>query len=319
MRSDAFQYVFLLAAAFFIGLLAFGFVSPVAAVSKNGFELDGASINASQVFSGGPPRDGIPAIDKPVFESVIDADWLQDDDLVLAISVGDQHRAYPLRILVWHEIVNDTLAGQPIVVTFCPLCGTGMVFDRNTEFGVLDFGVSGLLYQSDVLMYDRQTESLWSQLAMRAVSGKANRTTMRWLPVEHISWAAWRDQHPEGEVLSRQTGQQRDYSLNPYGGYEAGGKPMFAVPEHRDDLPKMQRVLGVVIDGQAKAWQLDALGEQPVTQQLGGVTLKVSYDARSQRPLVVDGEGKVLPSVIVFWFAWQAFYPQTQLCSESSG
>jgi len=272
-------------------LLTFGLYQHALAQSKNGFDLGNASIPISEILAGGPPRDGIPALDKPQFTSVAEADWLDDDDLLLAVDIGGEQRAYPTRILVWHEIVNDTVGGQAITVSFCPLCGTGMVFSREVGGKTLDFGVSGLLYQSDVLMYDRQTESLWSQLAMRSVSG----------PLE------------DGLVLSTDTGYRRDYNRDPYQGYEEAGRPMFPVPEHRDELPRMSKVLGVIVDGQARAWPLEQLSSTPIQDKLGSQLLSVSYQATQQRPEVRDQQGNKVPHVVVFWFAWQAFYPESGL------
>ncbi len=143
-----------------------------AAERLNGFDVSNALIPREAILSGGPPRDGIPAIVRPRFDPASRAaSFLKDEDLVVSVTVEDETRAYPLRILVWHETVNNVIRGQPLAITYCPLCGTAMVFDRRVGERTLDFGLSGLLYQSDVLMYDRQTESLWSQLAMQSVAG----------------------------------------------------------------------------------------------------------------------------------------------------
>ncbi len=150
----------------------------------NGFKLSGLRIARDAIKSGGPPRDGIPSIDQPKFIAPEKADFMKDDDLVLSFTEGKTTRAYPLRVLVGHEIVNETIAGRPILVTYCPLCGTAMIFERKVKGEVRSFGVSGLLYQSDVLMYDRESESLWSQLKMESVSGPLSGT-----PLEHAQTA----------------------------------------------------------------------------------------------------------------------------------
>ncbi len=286
------------------------------AKTMNGFSLDKLSIAESEILAGGPPRDGIPALSAPAFDDATEASWLADSDLVLGVSIAGDHRAYPLRILVWHEIVNDTVGGQAIAVTFCPLCGTGMVFNRQTDQGPVEFGVSGLLYQSDVLMYDRQTESLWSQLAMRAVSGEYRDTPLEWLPVEHLSWAAWRAKYPAGKVLSPDTGHKRDYNTNPYASYEQRQAPIFPVTTSRTDLKRMEKVLGVVIDGKAKAWRLSDLSPAARHDRVGETEVKVTYEPSHQWPRVETGDGRLLPAVIVFWFAWQAFYPDTSLALD---
>tara|TARA_R110001592_G_scaffold246577_1_gene508469 strand:+ start:20751 stop:21287 length:537 start_codon:yes stop_codon:yes gene_type:complete len=154
---------------------------------KNGFDLTNSLIPVAEILSGGPPRDGIPAIDKPSYLRAGKAHYLNDSDLVLGIVHNGIARAYPVRILVWHEIVNSEFDGEPVVITFCPLCGTGLAFSALVDRQRLDFGVSGLLHNSDLLMYDRQTESLWSQIPGQAVTGDMAGKELRRLPVVHLS------------------------------------------------------------------------------------------------------------------------------------
>ena len=143
----------------------------VDAQNKNGFNLDNSSIPIEQIRQGGPPKDGIPALTNPKFVSVSEVDFLNDQDKIIGVSINGKHKAYPIKILNYHEIVNDYLGKSPIVITYCPLCGSGIVFSAIIDSQILHFGVSGLLYNSDVLMYDKETNSLWSQLMMQAVSG----------------------------------------------------------------------------------------------------------------------------------------------------
>ena len=284
------------------------------AQTKNGFDLSNASINKEEIFSGGPPRDGIPSIDQPKFIPVEKVDYLKDDDIVIGLVRGETARAYPTRILVWHEIVNDTIEGEAVAVTYCPLCGTAMVFEREIDGKELTFGVSGLLYHSDVLMYDRESESLWSQLAMKAVTGKAKGKELKWLPSAHITWKAWRDQHPNGEVLSTDTGYRRDYGGEAYSSYFSSGEPMFPVPQTRGELTNMEWVIGIVVDGKAKAYPAKELPkDHAIEDNLGSKQFIVSYDHKNRHPQVIGSDGKVISSVMVFWFAWQAFYPRTEL------
>ncbi|MES9860025.1 MAG: DUF3179 domain-containing (seleno)protein, partial [Candidatus Thiodiazotropha sp. 4PDIVS1] len=145
-------------------------VSFTADIYKNGFDLSSASIKVSEVLSGGPPRDGIPAIDQPEFVSSDEADFLTPDDRILGVVRNGVAKAYPISILNWHEIVNDVFDDEPVVITFCPLCGTGMAFEAMIDRQTLTFGVSGLLYNSDVLLYDRHSESLWSQIMKQSIS-----------------------------------------------------------------------------------------------------------------------------------------------------
>lgn len=277
---------------------------------RNGFKLTDLKIPLEEILSGGPPRDGIPSIDKPKFIAPDKADFMKDDDLVLSYSHDGKTRAYPLRILVWHEIVNETIAGKPILVTYCPLCGTAMIFDRKIKDEVRTFGVSGMLYQSDVLMYDRQSESLWSQLKMEAVSGPLSGSGLELLPSAHLTWKAWKEKHPEGEVLSTDTGHGRNYDGEAYASYFNSPNTMFPVPQTRDELPKKEWVIGVIADGKAIAYPLKTLEEKRKAQH-GGVTVK--YDPDSRLATATGSDGKTIPTTTVFWFAWQAFYPETAL------
>lgn len=294
-------------------LLTFILVLPgIVFAQTNGFDLSNATIPRDQILSGGPPRDGIPSIDQPKFQSAGEVDWLQAEDLVFAVG----NKAYPLRILVWHEIVNDVVDERPVAVTYCPLCGTAMVFDREIEDETRTFGVSGLLYQSDVLMYDRESESLWSQLAMKSVSGPAANTELTWLPGQLLTWAAWKSANPKGDVLSRETGFRRNYERMPYQGYEDRPDTLFPVPETRTELGNKEWVVGVIVGERALALPIARLSEQggkPISVKIGESVLEVNYDPESRLTKISDADGVELPSVQVFWFAWQAFYPETIL------
>lgn len=281
----------------------------------NGFAVANATIPVGEILSGGPPRDGIPSIDRPTFVKPDAAQFIQPNDLVVSVTVGNRTRAYPLRILVWHEIVNDELGGQAIAPTYCPLCGTAMVFNRRVGDRTLTLGVSGLLHNSDVLMYDRQTESLWSQLAMKAVAGPLVNTKLEWLVSEHLTWSAWKRKYPQGEVLAPPAGAQRDYSALPYAGYEQSPGTMFPVPANRTDLPRKDWVVGVIVEGVARAYPLKSLPPgQPVRDRINSAELGITFDPATQLAEVRRAEsGEVLPSVKVYWFAWQAFYPETGL------
>lgn len=286
-----------------------------AGAAFNGFDISNATIPTSEILRGGPPRDGIPAILKPKFVSVADATFLKDSDMVLGFIHEDEAHVYPLRILVWHEIANDTVGGLPIAVTYCPLCGTCMVFERRIGGETLTFGVSGLLYQSDVLMYDHQTESLWSQLKMESVAGKGVGTKLRWLESKQMTWAAWKRQYPQSMVLSPDTGYRRDYAGNAYASYKKSGRVMFPVPETRTELGRKEWVLGVILGGDAKAYSIEALSqaESPLKDTVGGQAVVVTYDAEAEFAGVTTDTGEPVPSVKVYWFAWQGFYPDTAL------
>jgi hypothetical protein len=173
----------------------------------------------SEILSGGPPRDGIPAIDEPRFVTAEEADeWLEPQEPVIFLQIGDDARAYPIQVLMWHEIVNDTVGGVPVLVTFCPLCNTAIGFERTLDGRVLDFGTAGRLRNSNLIMYDRQTESWWQQATGGAIVGELTGRQLTFRPASIIAWADSKATHPGGEVLSRETGYGRDYGRNPYSG-----------------------------------------------------------------------------------------------------
>ncbi len=284
------------------------------AMAQNGFDLSNARIPREEILPGGPARDGIPSIDAPKFVPPEAATFLRDGDIVLSVTHGQTTRAYPLRVLVWHEIVNDTIESEPVVITYCPLCGTGMVFTRKSGGKVRTFGVSGLLYQSNVLMYDRETESLWSQLKMEAVSGPAAGEKLRWLPSEHLTAKQWKAKYPSGQVLSTDTGYRRDYNSDAYADYFANDATMFPVHRTRNEFPAKTWVLGVIAGGKAKAYPIEQLPDGKVVNDIvGGQQLRVAFHKAERRPEVRDASDAAVPAVMVFWFAWQAFYPGTEV------
>lgn len=214
-------------------------------------------------------------------------------------------------------MVNDQLSGTPIVVTYCPLCGTGMVFRAERNGQRVLFGVSGLLYNSDVLLYDRETESLWSQLKMEAVTGPRLGEKLEWLPTQHTTWEIWRTAHPRTDVLSLNTGHQRDYGRDPYAGYAANSRLMFPVRHQDPRLAPKEWVAGVLINGQPKAYPLKRLPSgRMLEDQIGGQAIHLTYDAEAQSVQVTDAAHAPVPVVQVYWFAWAAFYPETRLYGE---
>ena len=296
-------------------LSAFVCLAADRAVAQNGFDLSNATIPRDELLPGGPPRDGIPAIDQPQFVEASKVDFLRDDDRVLSVKIDNEVRAYPLRILNWHEIVNDQIGDHAIAVTYCPLAGAGIIFDRRVAGRTLSFAVSGLLYQSDLVMYDRETESLWPQIAMKAVSGPQAGVELRWMPSENTTWRAWREAHPDGKILSTRTGYSRDYSEDVYGSYERSTETKFPASWGRTELPKKSWVIGTIINGQAKAYALDEFKKQPrVQDNVAGQQIEIAYDPVTRGAQIVEKQkGASVPFTMAYWFAWQAFYPKTEL------
>jgi hypothetical protein len=263
------------------------------------------SVELSEIMSGGPPKDGIPAIDRPRFIGARAARaWLKPAEPVIVLRLGKEARAYPLQILMFHEIVNDTVAGRPVAVTFCPLCNASMVFDRNVGGRTLDFGTTGRLRLSDLVMYDRQTESWWQQFTGTGIVGHYNGTRLERLPAEIVSFADFTAAHPLGLVLSRETGFARPYGRNPYVGYDDIGQSPFLLSQAPDGrLPPMERVLSVSVAGKHRLYPLSLLERHPVSnRRLGEVPYVVFAKPDMASPLDSNdiAEGRRIPAATVF-------------------
>ena len=220
-----------------------------------------ASVDLGEFVGGGPPKDGIPSIDEPRFESIANAQaWLAPTSPVISLEVGGSARAYPMAILIWHEIVNDTLGGVPVVVTFCPLCNTALVFERTLDGTVHDFGTTGNLRFSDLVMYDRQTESWWQQATGGAIVGTLTGKKLTFLAAQIVSLADFAAAYPGGDVLSRDTGHERAYGRNPYPGYDnANERPFLFAGEIDGRLAPKERVVTIDRGGSTIAIPLAAL------------------------------------------------------------
>ncbi|MEQ9618016.1 MAG: DUF3179 domain-containing protein [Deltaproteobacteria bacterium] len=291
----------------------------LAANQYNGFDVSNSLIPKDEIFSGGPPRDGIPAILNPKFESAEKASgWLNDSDLVAGIDDGSVQKTYPLRILVWHEAVNDTVGGRPVLVSYCPLCGSTLIFSREIDGRTLSFGISGLLYQSDVLFYDHQTESLWSQLEMKAVSGKMAGTEFDILPSTLATWGEWKEKHPGTLVLSRDTGFSRDYGNQPYSGYERSASVMFPIKHKSDRFHPKEKVLVVLSGGDVKAYPFSELEKTatPLKDELGGRNIVIKYED-GKYVGAYDEADRPVKSFVTYWFAWYTFRPDTPVFSSA--
>jgi hypothetical protein len=285
------------------------------------------SLLERNVVSGGPPKDGIPSIDKPKYTTAREADeWLLPHDVVFGLQQGGFIAAYPQRILVWHEIVNERVADRPVSVTYCPLTGTAIGFYGELSSGVpTQLGVSGKLVNSNLLMYDRASDSYWPQMLGKAIAGPAKGLALSEFPLAWTTWERWKRKHPDTLVLSRSTGFFRDYGPggDPYGSYIERSKgyydseALLFSPVHEDRrLPPKTIVVGVRdAKGNALAVKKDALRERgTIEARLGSRTVVVRYDAELDSHRVdIKGSGERLSSFDAMWFAWAAFYPSTQL------
>ena len=238
------------------------------------------SIDLSTLRSGGPPKDGIPSIDDPQFVAPSEAsDWIEPQEPVIALEHNGEAKAYPLQILTFHEIANDRIGGTPVAITFCPLCYSAIVFKRTLDGEPVEFGVSGMLRKSDLVMYDRKTETLWQQFTGTAIVGDLTGQTLEKLPAQIVSFEQFRKNFPSGNVLSRDTGHNRPYGRNPYAGYDnVNRKPfMYDGPEN-GKLPPMEKVITVSIDDAHKAYPRSMTEERNVlNDEVAGRPLAVFH------------------------------------------
>lgn len=313
------------------------------------------SIPLAAIEHGGPPKDGIPALTRPAVIPANAAAYLNDDDIILGLEVNGEARAYPIRIMNWHEVVNDTLGGAAVAVTYCPLCGTGIAFDPVVDGVALEFGVSGLLHNSDLLMYERDTDtpSLWQQALGSAVVGPRTETKLALLPLTHSRWDDWKAEQPLSTVLSTDTGFGRNYGRDPYAGYDQDQGLFFPVEGEKRDLPRKTWVYGLIHNGAARAYPLEEVGEgRALNDVVGGEAVVVVTGTGSPpgarvyrrgemrfsvvggvitdagggvweatEPALVSADGSRLERLedgfVAFWFAWSTFYPATDIYDGS--
>ena len=238
------------------------------------------TVPLQDITSGGPSKDAIPPIDKPKFlRAGNPIDWLKDNEPVVALVVQSEAKAYPLQILIWHEIVNDTISGTPVMVSFCPLCNTAIALNRRLDGVTYDFGTTGNLRYSDLVMYDRQTESWWQQITGEAIVGALTGKRLTMLSASIVSWKDFRSTYPNGHVLSKDTGLARNYGSNPYLGFDdVKSSPfLFSGPINKQ-LPPMERVVTVSRDGQDVAFPFSVLQQRHVLHyRVGGADLVVFW------------------------------------------
>ena len=315
-------------------------------------ETDGVKhlIPLDRIKGGGPPKDGIPSIDNPIFADVQSSQFMSDSDTVIGLEINGEVKAYPIFILVWHEIVNDNVGDTPVSVTYCPLCYTNQVFERIIDGQEVEFGTSGKLYNSNLLMYDRLTESYWSQALGIAVKGELTGYQLNFIPFDVITWGDWKKLHPDTLVLTTDTGHIRSYATDPYGNYYTEPRIIFPV-EHNDDrlFPK-EIIIGFNQDGIYKAYKQNDIESNVIINDLIGETPIMlvslfSENSRAFERIVNDvqldfifDDGKILdvqtnsewnydglsisgeylgeklrrmPIEPGFWFEWVAFHPET--------
>ena len=293
-------------------------------------------VDPNKIVSGGPPKGGIgvdvgiPSIINPNFTSVKEADeWIRDDEFVFVLSYKGVERVYPLQILVFHEIVNDEIKGDPILISYCPLCGSGTAFKRyifisgeSGEKTTTDFGVSGKLYNSNLLMYDRATESYWSQFDGKAIAGELVGQKLEKISIEAVQWGIWKKLHESAQVLNRDNGFERPYGRDPYGrdpygSYYSSDAILFPVDKKDDKIPYKTFVFGVEVNGKFKAYkESDLLNKGVIEDSLNGVKIKIEKDSSGIVKVINLETNEEIIEDRVFWFVWYAFHPETELYGE---
>jgi hypothetical protein len=253
--------------------------------------------NFTQLVQGCPFKDCIPSIDQPQFESVKEASsWLKDEDILFVLETKNEVRAYPQRILNWHEIVNDEVDEEALAITFCPLCGSSLAFEREIDGQILEFGVSGKLHNNDLVMYDRNTLSLWQQITGEAIVGPMFGKKLKQVSLSGMRWEQFNQDFEDALVLSRDTGFSRNYDTSPYGDYE-----------------QERSLLLIEVDGNFKAYPEEKIKEEGLIEDtVEEVAVSIAYndgdivfkDSKSDQEIVATR---------LFWFAWKAFRPDTKL------
>jgi len=289
-------------------------------------DLSRAAVGFDEIISGGPPRDGIPSIDDPKFASASEVAGVGDREPVIQFGLDGDTRAYPLRVLMWHEIANDTVGGTPVAVTYCPLCNAAIVFDRRMDGRVLEFGTTGKLRHSDLIMYDRQTETWWQQFTGEAIVGTLTGKKLKLLPSRIVSFGAFRMANPQGRVLVPNDPGFRDYGRNPYASYDTASVPFLYRGDLPPNIPAMARVVVVRTETAPIIVSLDKVrtdgferdgyritAEEGVASALDHATIAERRDVGAVR---VTKDGADVVHDITFAFVAHAFHPKAPIVTE---
>lgn len=295
-----------------------GIVLMVACCSKlaladtlNGFDIDNLSVDKAALSHSGPRKDTIPALNKPRYLTADKASFLDDNDIVFGLVDGEQSYAYPRHILNWHSIVNE----KNFVIVYCPLCGSGMAFDNRVAGKRLRFGVSSLLYNSAIVMFDRQTKSLWSQMTKTAIAGPLVNKSLIQRPLEVASWLDWKRKYRRTWVLSESQGYKRNYRHPPYPGYQGSELVFFDLLQQAPtSYHNKEWVLGIEVDGVFKAYpyaEMRKLNTNLFADEINGEAFEIHWDRTNNTAYATKMNGDLAITTTAFWFAWFNFHPQT--------
>ncbi len=335
------RHYWLFGILFFIFLIAFAILSfnskdnvkEIIDYESNNSEIntlaDGTKylINPDEIKSGGPPKGGI-GVDRGIpaltqenlkFVSVDEADeWIEDNELVLALTYKGVEKVYPLQILVWHEIANDKIAGDPILITYCPLCGSGIAYERKIEINEEEvetrFGTSGKLYNSNLVMYDERTDTYWQQIDGKAIVGELTGQELKEISIDTVVWRDWKSSHKNSKVLSQDTGFSRQYGKDPYGNYYEDSFLIFDVNNEDNRIHPKTVIFGIEVNGKFKAYrEEDLIKEKIIEDELGGIKIKIEREDDGVVKINNAETGEEIVKERDFWFAWYAFHPETEL------
>ena len=290
-----------------------------------------AAIDFGEILSGGPPKDGIPSIDEPKFASGDEISDIAGREPVVSLAIDGDARAYPLRVLTWHEIVNDTVGGVPVAVTYCPLCNAAIVFERTVEGQVLDFGTTGLLRNSDLVMYDRQTQSWWQQFTGEAIVGDMLGTELKLVPARLEAYALFLERHPDGRVLVPNNPALRRYGANPYAGYDTAKAPFLYDGAMPEGISPMARVVVLRREDGVLAYALELLAKKK-RLETGGLVIEWRAGQASALDTREIAKGRDVGNITVqrmgasgledvaydvtFAFVVTAFHPNVKIVAE---
>ena len=287
----------------------------------NGFDVSNSLIPVKDIVQGGPPRDGIPAIFHPHYVTVQEATFMRPDDIVLGLEFEGEVFAFARHILNWHELVNDNVKGNPFLVSYCPLCGSGMAFSSSVSNEHLTFGVSGLLYNNDLVFYDKQSESLWSQIERRAISGKYVGTELKQIHLHHTTWSNWSKLHPNTKVLSENQGIKRNYRHDPYSGYETSSRLFFkTLRETPNEFHTKEKVLGIELGQLQKCYpytELRKRGMKHFEDKIGDTVYRILWDEEHEFARIETLQGEPVVTSTMYWFAWYNFHPDSIIFRHS--
>ncbi|WP_367718616.1 DUF3179 domain-containing protein [Nitratireductor sp. GISD-1A_MAKvit] len=296
--------------------------------AREGWKTDFSrmSVESSEILSGGPPRDGIPSIDRPEFRPASAISGLGGQEPVIQLTVEGTVRAYPLRILTWHEIVNDEFGATPVAVTYCPLCNASIVFDRRVSGKTLEFGTTGKLRNSDLVMYDRQTESWWQQFTGTAIAGELTGEKLKLIPSRIVSFSTYAKEHPQGAVLVPTDPSFRDYGRNPYAGYDSASAPFLYSGDMPENIAPMARVVVIRTADKPIVVSLEKVRREGFRSEGYTVTYEKGVASALDTARIASGrdvgtvrvmlDGEDVAHDVTFAFVAHAFHPDTPIISD---